>query len=323
MHIPQLIPELPDLLAKAWDISRAHCGNTLTVHIPGMFVVNGRRGGFRAVSITGSRCDLDCEHCRGLLLRTMPHAQTPEELLQFGWDAWKRGDHGMLVTGGCDREGKLPWSSFLPVLRRLKQETALKITIHAGQLDLPAARKLKEAGIDQALVDVIGDDETAREVYHLKQGTATVRKTMDALSQAGLEIIPHVLFGLHYGRELGETAAVDMLKQYPLSQYVVVVLMPARETPMADVSPPAPERVAAFLARARIELPHLRASLGCARPRGFYRRTLDVLAVRAGVNSLALPSDQGLEEAERMGLSVVFRETCCSLGLWTPQTRSQ
>jgi len=278
-----------------------------------MFVVNGRRGKYRAVSITGDRCDLDCEHCKGSLLRTMPGVGNAEALLKLGRKAWRRGDVGMLLTGGCDSEGRLPWEEFIPAIADLKAETDLTITVHAGQIDLDTARALKDAGVEQALVDVMGDDVTVREVCHLSEGTAAIRKTMASLTYAGLEIVPHVLFGIHYGMERGERAALEILKDYPLNEYVVVVLMPARGTPMESVQPPSPERVASFIAGARLELPELRASLGCARPRGRYRRHLDVLAVSAGVNSIAIPSDRALAEAKRRGLEIVHRETCCSL----------
>ncbi|MGO9569966.1 MAG: radical SAM protein [Desulfomonilaceae bacterium] len=304
---------LSHLLDSAWSESRLRHGNRLTVHIPGMFVVDGRRGKYRAVSITGDRCDLGCEHCKGSLLKTMPAAETPELLLHLGRKAAERGDHGILITGGCDSNGGLPWKEFVSTIGTLKAETDLAISVHTGQIDLETARALKKSGVDQALVDIIGDDATAREVYHLAEGTSAIRRTMESLTLAGLEIIPHVVFGIHYGRERGETAALEMLREFPLTKYVVVVIMPARGTPMAAVKPPPPEKVAAFLARARLDLPELEASLGCARPRGFYRRDLDVLAVRAGINSLALPSEPALEEAQQRGLNIIYRETCCSL----------
>lgn len=307
-------PEDQLLLDEAWRLSRSLHGDTLSVHIPGMFVVNGRRGRYRAISITGDKCDLDCEHCKGSLLRTMPEAPTPDALLARGKEAFERGDHGILVTGGCDSAGRLPWKEFLPAIRRLKEETDLIVTVHAGQVDPDTARALKEAGVDQALVDVIGDDSTAREVYHLEGGVATITRTMESLALAGLEMVPHILFGLHYGRKNGEDRALRMLRDYDLKKYVLVVIMPAAGTPMAGIQPPAPLEAAVFLARARLELPSLEASLGCARPRGRYRRELDVLAVAAGINSLALPSDEGLEEAERRNLRILHSETCCSLG---------
>jgi lipoyl synthase len=306
-------PELGALLAQAWDASRSRHGNRLNVHIPGMFVVNGVRGRYRAVSITGTRCDLDCEHCKGLLLRTMPPAPDPETLLRLGLEAKARGDYGMLITGGCDASGRLPWQGYLQVIRKLKATTDLTITVHAGQVDLETGRGLKDSGVDQALVDVMGDDATARGVYHLAEGTAQIRRTLDSLAAVGLEIVPHILFGIHYGMERGERAALEILSDYPLKQYVVVVIMPFRGTPMEGVQAPRPEQVASFLASARLRLPDLCASLGCARPRGRYRHALDVLAVRAGINSLALPSDAALEYALRHGLEVVHSATCCSL----------
>jgi lipoyl synthase len=305
--------DLSLLLDAAWDTSRSRHGNCLTVYTPGMFVVNGRRGKYRALSITGEKCDLGCEHCKGSLLKTMPAAATPEMLLRLGREAAERGDRGILVTGGCDSNGRLPWKEFVPAIRTLKAETDLAISVHTGQIDRETARALKESGVDQALVDIIGDDATAREVHHLAHGMISIRHTIESLTSVGLEIIPHIVFGIHYGREKGETAALQMLKEFPLKKYVVVVIVPARGTPMVAVQPPPPERVAAFLATARLELPELESSLGCARPRGFYRHALDVLAVRAGINSLALPSEPALEEARQRGLNIVYRETCCSL----------
>lgn len=305
--------DLSHLFDRAWNESRSSHGNSLTVHIPGMFVVDGRRGKYRAVSITGDKCDLGCEHCRGSLLKTMPGAETPEMLLRLGREAAERGDRGILVTGGCDSSGKLPWNEFAATISKLKAETDLAISVHTGQIDRETARALKESGVDQALVDIIGDDSTAREVYHLAEGTSAIRRTMESLALAGLEIIPHVVFGIYYGQERGETSALEMLKEFPLKKYVVVVIMPARGTPMAAVQPPLPETVAAFLVRARLHLPGIEASLGCARPRGLYRRALDVLAIRAGINSVALPSEPALEEARERGLNITYRETCCSL----------
>lgn len=307
--------ELYPLLEQAWSISRERHGNRLSVHIPGMFVVNGVRGRYHAVSITGTRCDLGCEHCKALLLRTMPAALDPDSLIRFGSEAHARGDYGILITGGCDSAGTLPWKGYLSAITKLKELTDLFISVHTGQVDLQTAQALRASGVDQALVDVIGDDATVQQVYHLAGGTSVIRRTMDCLAAAGLEIVPHVLFGLHYGMEKGERAALDILSNYPLHKYVVVVIMPFRGTPMEHIEPPPPTRVAAFLATARLELPDLHASLGCARPRGRYRHELDLLAVKAGINSLALPSDAALEYAANHGLEVILRETCCSLAV--------
>lgn len=312
----------------AWTLSRSFCGNVLSAHVPGMFVVNGRRGRYRAVSITEDRCELGCEHCKGTLLKTMLHAGDAAALKKIGLQASARGDSGILISGGCDFGGKLPWDDFYGAIAYLKQHTSLKITVHTGIIDYSTALSLKHAGVDQALVDVIGDELTAALVYHLPNGVDLIKRSMENLARADLETVPHILFGLHYGMERGEAQALNTIGSFPIKKYVVVVLMPMPGTPMSEATPPSPVQVAMFLANARIKYPSLQSSLGCARPRGHYRRQLDVLAVRAGINSIALPSDRALEFARDKGLEIVFRESCCSLGqydaprpTWPPQER--
>ena len=99
--------ELSSLFELAWTESRARHGSRLTAYLPGMFVVDGRRGKYRAVSITGDKCDMNCGHCKGTLLRSMEHALSPDDLKRQGQAAVARGDHGILVTGGCDQQGRL------------------------------------------------------------------------------------------------------------------------------------------------------------------------------------------------------------------------
>ncbi len=301
-------------LQTAWNLSRSLFGHVLTAHLPGMFVVNGRRGGYRAISITGNHCALQCDHCKGALLKTMCHATDGAALRKIGLDAYARGDQGILISGGCDAHGRLPWHTFAHDIKYLKDSTNLTITVHAGIIDATAASLLKDAGVDQALVDIIGDDRTAFQVYHLPWGVSAIRKSLEHLCAVGIPTVPHILFGLHYGRERGERTALAMLGDYDIKKYVVVALMPLSGTPMESVEPPDPKRVAEFLGEARLKYPKLHASLGCARPRGRYRKCLDVLAIDAGVNSIALPSDAALEYAAQRGLEVVFRDWCCSLG---------
>jgi uncharacterized radical SAM superfamily protein len=58
-------------------------------------------------------------------------------------------------------------------------------------------------------------------------------------------------------------------------------------------------------------MPQVAVSLGCARQRG--NRRLEVLAIEAGVNHLALPSEEAVERAESYGLDIGYQETCCSV----------
>ncbi len=294
-------------------ISWRNRGKVLSFFLPGMFVMDGRTGLYPAVSLTGPRCGLMCDHCRGRLLETMLPAETPEALLSLAVEMKKKGKEGFLVSGGSAPDGSLPYPRFHEVIREIIDRTGLTVTVHAGYLDAGTARLLKKAGVRQALVDVIGDEQTARRVYHLERGTAPVWETLDALTEAGLEPVPHVVVGLDYGRITGEYRAVERLAAYRPRRLVTVVLTPLSGTPMKGLAVPPPEDVAGFLVVARGVLPEAWHHLGCARPTGLYRRRLDRLAVRAGINAMALPSDEALEEAERLGLETLWRKTCCSL----------
>jgi uncharacterized radical SAM superfamily protein len=243
----------------------------------------------------------------------MHHTTTPESLHEFGRLAWERGNVGLLISGGADHNGRLPWDKFAPKIERLKAETGLVITIHPGQLDVATARILADSGIDQALVDFTVDDETARAILHLPNGFSTIVDTMEALAKTGIEIVPHIILGLNFGKLGHEIEAVRRLGDYSIDKYVVVVLMPLRGTPMEKISPPSIEDVGIFLAEARAEMPYVKSGLGCARPRGLYKRNLDIVALSAGVNSIAFPNERTQAIAERLGLDVHFAKTCCSL----------
>jgi hypothetical protein len=130
---------------------------------------------------------------------------------------------------------------------------------------------------------------------------------------AGLEVVPHIVYGIHYGREKGETKALEIISNYPIKKYVIVVFTPLKGTRMSLTKSASPANVANFIARARIMLPQMKCSLGCARPGGNYRKELDKLAIKAGINSLAVGSDKAIIEAKRLGLNVFRKFTCCSL----------
>lgn len=305
--------ELATLLDEARRLSLERHGPELAIHLPGMFRAYGRRGRYPAASITGPRCQLNCEHCGGHLLNPMHPATTPEELLALGRRLNAAGMAGLLISGGSDPSGRLPWAPLIPAIAQLKAETDLVLTAHVGRIDRATAQALKDAGISQALYDVVGDPATAREILHLPDGLAAQAETLDACQAAGLEIVPHVIVGLHHGQMLGEYKALDIVAGLDPQRVVFIVLMPLKHTGLAQAAPPPPEEVARFLAKARLRLPAPRHHLGCARPRGRYRQELDALAVAAGINVLAIPSDGALQTAEQYSRPTSLAETCCSL----------
>ncbi|MFH1058851.1 MAG: hypothetical protein V1797_09285 [Pseudomonadota bacterium] len=305
--------ELHELIAEAGRVSRLRHGPELAIHLPGMFRAYGRRGRFPAASITGPICQQNCAHCGGRLLETMHPATTPEELLALGRRLEAAGMAGLLISGGSDRAGRLPWEPLVPAIAELAATTNLILTAHVGRIDRATARALKLAGVRQALYDVVGDAATAREILNLPDGLAAQAETLDACQTAGLELVPHVIIGLHHGRMLGEGRALEIVADLNPQRVVFIVLMPLKNTGLAGVTPPAAAEAARFIASARLHLPAARHHLGCARPRGRYRQELDALAVAAGVNALAIPSEGALRAAEALDRPVSLAETCCSL----------
>ena len=302
---------MSEKLAQARETSWKHCGKTLTVYLPGMFSLDGRTGAYPAISITGSHCALQCDHCCGTTLDPMIRAMEPSVLVETSLRLAEKGVHGILISGGCDRAGRLPWEGFLPAIKTIKEKTDLYISIHCGLLDTRTAAGLREAGVDQALIDVIGDDETYHRIYHVSFGVSRIYETMKVLVRAELPMVPHVVCGLHYGKILGEQRAIEMISRFPVEQLVIVSLMAIPGTPFRGVIGPSAEEVAAIIAEARLMMPRVRMSLGCARRRGDTQ--MEILALDGGINRMALPSEEALDRAREYGLEIRYQRTCCSV----------
>jgi hypothetical protein len=298
-------------LQAARELSWRHRGKRITFYLPGMFRLGNATGRYPAISITGGACGLGCDHCQGKILNSMIEAKSADQLVFQCRRLAARGDYGVLISGGCNAEGRLPWDRFLPAIATIKSETELFISVHSGLVDDPTALRLKAAGVDQALIDVIGDDETFKTVYHLPFGVDRIEASMAALQRAGIPMVPHIVCGIHYGGMRGEKNAVAMISRFKVQQVAIVSLMAIPGTRMEKVCPPTPEAVADIIAEARFAMPQVPVSLGCARQRG--NRRLEVLAIEAGVNHLALPSEEAVERAESYGLDTRFQETCCSV----------
>lgn len=302
---------LAEKLRQARETSWKHCGKTLTVYLPGMFSLNGLSGAYPAISITGGDCALQCEHCSGTTLKPMISAMEPAILLEKSRQLAEKGSHGILISGGCDSAGRLPWERFLPSIAAIKKETGLYISVHCGLLDGETAGGLKEAGVDQALLDVIGDDDTYQAIYHVEFGVSRIAETMEALWGAALPMVPHVVCGLHYGEIRGEERALEMISRFPVEQLVIVSLMAIPGTPFGKLTGPSAEEIGGIIAHARMMMPHVRMSLGCARRRGDTQTEL--LAIDGGINRMALPSEEALDRAREYGLDIRYQRTCCSV----------
>jgi lipoyl synthase len=267
---------------------------------------------FPTISVTGNACALNCKHCGGKVLETMHPALSSQELFDLGLKLKQNGAKGCLVSGGCLADGSVPLDKFLPVLERFKQELGLTVFVHTGIVNRETAVALKDAGIDAALIDVIGSDETVGKIYNLKVSVQDYADSLNALQNAKLNFVPHVIVGLNEGKLDGELKALQMIQQVKPSAIVIIAFMPIHGTAMAKTPPPKPTDIAKVSAMTRLMFPETPLVLGCMRPKGKKRSEIDVLALKAGVDGVAFPSEEAIDYAKSKGYKTDFSSYCCA-----------
>ncbi|MGQ0750067.1 MAG: radical SAM protein [Betaproteobacteria bacterium] len=272
------------------------------------------KNSFPAFSVTAAGCALMCEHCQAKILEPMIPATTPQTLdVKVRELIATQGLQGFLLSGGSTRRNEIRYERYYPVLERLKRDYPhLKIAIHSALLDEARARSMAAAGVDTAMMDVIGAAETIREVYHLERPVEDFESTLAALCATTMEVVPHIVIGLHYGRLLGEPNALDIVSRHSIHSLVLVVVMPFYARPDTFATPQ-PQDAGAIFLEARARLPQRQVLLGCARPPGLHRRETDAYAVMAGLDGIAFPADGTLAVANAIGRPAVQEHSCCSV----------
>ena len=268
---------------------------------------------FTSLSVTGTSCALGCEHCKGHLLKGMESTTSPETLLERCRELAKRGARGVLISGGSDARGHVPLLKFGDAIREVKETLDLAVVVHTGLVDEQTVNILKDAKIDAAMLDIIGDDAIAREVYHIENGPEKMRRSLELLRTNGVPSVPHILVGLNYGKPAGELNALEIISENSPEAVVVIALSPVRNTPMANVDPPSPELIGRILTVSRMAFRNTPVLLGCARPIGQHKIETDKYAISSGVNGVAYISQEGVDFARSKTLNPVFVDECCSL----------
>jgi len=269
-------------------------------------------GRFVSVSVTGTSCALQCDHCQSRVLEGMIPTNG-KGLFELAGELAARGARGLLLSGGCDKRGRVPLLRHVPDLKRIRSELGMTIRVHPGLPDEETAAALGEVDVDGAMLDVIGAEETIREVYHLEVGVEEYEAALGRLARHGVPLVPHIILGLHYGKLLGEWRALEMIARHPPKLLVLVILMPLYGTPMAAAAPPAVEEIGGFFDDARAALPHTPIMLGCARPIGPAKAGIDRRALDAGLDGIAYPAEGIVAYAQARGLKPRFHDACCGI----------
>lgn len=281
------------------------------------------KNSFPAFSVTGGACALDCDHCQAKILEPMIPATTPEMLDRKVRDLIVLQDlRGFLLSGGSNRRNEIKYEKYYPVIEQLKRDYPyLKVAIHSALLDERRAKLMESAGVDTAMMDVIGSVETINDVYHLDRPVADFENTLAALCGTQMKVVPHIVVGLHYGRILGERTALEICARHDIESLVLVVLMPFFGKEGKFITPSS-HAVGRIFSEARRRLPDKQVLLGCARPAGMHRRIVDAYAVMAGLDGIAFPADGAVQACEALGRTYFQEHACCSIKIGeTAKTR--
>ncbi|MEA4901587.1 radical SAM protein [Desulfitobacterium sp.] len=305
------------LLNEAWRLRRQYFSDRVFFSAPGAKAYENeyyrnQREDFVTISLTGNECALDCAHCRKKLLATMLNCSTPSDLLATVKHLRVSGCKGVLLSGGANKEGAVPVAPFFEAIKEITS-WGVKVIVHTGLAEESTIDGLKEAGVEQVLFDVIGDQETIKEVYHLDKEPQDYLRVLELCQKYRLPVAPHIVIGLNYGQLAGEIEALKMISLVQPKYVVIVILTPMAGTPMAKVVPPSVEDCGRLIALARLTNPSAYLSLGCARPAGYQRPLLEQYALNAGVNAIAYPSPDTIGLAREMKLEAEFTSQCCTL----------
>jgi hypothetical protein len=274
------------------------------------------KNSFPAFSITAGGCALMCDHCEAKILEPMIPAIKPQMLDQKVRQLIEtEGLQGFLLSGGSNKRNEIRYSRFYPVVEKLKRDFPhLRIAIHTALTDKASAKEMESAGVDVAMLDIIGAEETIRDVYHLDRPVDDFEATLEALCSTSMQISPHIVIGLHYGQILGEANALEILSRHQTHALVLVVIMPFYARPGTFVTPDTSDVGRIFL-EARRRLPDRQVLLGCARPPGMHKRVTDAYAVMAGLDGIAFPADGAVAVADTIGRPFHQAHACCSIKL--------
>lgn len=268
---------------------------------------------FPTISITGDTCALCCKHCGRRYLKNMISCITPDALHEECLKLSSRGVRGVLLSGGYNGEGYVPFEPFLDAIERVKRETGMFISAHTGLAPDRLARGMGEAGIDLADFDLIGDDDTIELVLGIRRKVEDYRRAMKALKRSVQYVVPHICVGLHAGEIRGEFRALEVASEIKPSLIVLLVLTPTTGTEFENLPAPSADCFKNVAIEARLRFPEAQLSLGCMRPRDSRRLEIELSALQAGFDRIELPGEQTLEAARAMGFRVKKLHACCAV----------
>ncbi|WP_338602024.1 radical SAM protein [Sulfolobus tengchongensis] len=264
--------------------------------------------GWKALSVTGTYCAFNCKHCGKRVLETMIDGSNQARLEDELVKAVMRGDKGIILSGGSSIRGDVPIWRYSNTLRRYSEK--LTIIAHTGVVKSEdIAIKFKESGVKIALLDMVADNETIRDVLGQPFTVEDYLNSFKYLKKVGIKIVPHVILGLSKRGIKGDLEAIKLLTEVNPDALIIVGLMPLMGTEMGNSTPPTPEDMIEGLKLARDTFSNIPINLGCARPRGKSYIKVEKFAVDYDIDAIAFPEEETYEYAK--GKREIFLSSAC------------
>lgn len=257
--------------------------------------------GFLTVSVTGKKCELMCSHCSGKHLKGMISVNSPDELLNIAEQTFLSGTKGILISGGCDKNGKVPLRQYLPAVRKLS-DLGMKINLHPGLLteeDIPLFSNLEKVYLS---MDVHQDPDVIRNVFHLAD-KEIYSEALDVALSVGCKVIPHLTVGLS---EKDLVESTKLVKEKGIKDVILLGLVPTEGTEFENRDVTEDEIVDAV--KLLFES-GFNVTLGCMRNRKM--RNLERRCIEAGVRKIANLSKETEIWAKLEGYTVLREDICC------------
>jgi uncharacterized radical SAM superfamily protein len=297
-------PDLSNQLIK--QILSTNFGNQFNTFIPGK--------GFSSISVTGSQCDLECEHCNLKYLTIMKDGSDENKLRRELDSLIEQNAQGCLVSGGCTSDGKVPFLKFKDILKEYRHKSNLIFNFHVGLLSEEEIKQLAEINPHVVSFDITMDDEIIKNIYHMKnRSSQDYKDTFENLRKYNINIIPHITVGLNFGLINKEIDTLQYLSKFDLDLIVFIILIPPEKK--QNFKLPAIQEIQRVFMTARLYFPTTELSLGCMRPRGKSNQNIEETAIKAGINRIVIPSNQSMELLKSNNSKIKTFDACCAIPL--------
>lgn len=250
-----------------------------------------------SVSLTGAVCKLQCDHCRGHYLKAM---LKPSEALCI-----TDRSLSFLISGGFDKLGRIPLWENKDLLWQLKTKSPYPLNVHPGFLEKREINLLKELGAVVSF-DFTQDEKVINEIYHLPLSPEDYLEQFIQLKESGVKVVPHILLGL--GQREKDEKTLEVLAQLNPEKVVILVFRKTSGTPLKEKDSLTLKELESLWLGFR-SLYSNELILGCMRPGGSLRSSIDALALESGFQGIVKPT----KDIKKRYKNAILSELCCAL----------